>query len=125
MSKRAWPLLLLVFGTWMLNSRPAVSDDKGAVELTAKLSKIVAVDQDMESPLGEMLTYITERYSFHGKIVLNEQAFKAEGVEQPREQSVRIAKVTGVKLSTVLDMICKQINGACVVRSNHVEITTL
>ena len=124
MLMRACLLTLLFGGSLFLSGRTAGADDKGAVELTAKLSKIVMVEQPIESPLGEVLAHFTERYSVHGKIVLNEKAFKAEGVEQPREQPIRLEKMTGVKLSTVLDMICKQVDGACVVRANHVEITT-
>ncbi len=96
-----------------------------AKEMRERLSKPVTLENGIQAntSLREALEFISDRYDV--TILVDTQAFKAEGIDAIEEMPVRLPKMVGVKLSTVLRLLLAQINATYLIRSQHIEITTL
>jgi hypothetical protein len=78
---------------------------------------------EANTPLKDAIEMLGERYDL--AIILNNSAFKNDqGVESAEELFVALPRLVGLKLSTVLRLLVSQINGAYLVRGDHIEITT-
>lgn len=93
-------------------------------ELVAKLSKVVDIERPLESPLRDVLEFLSDRFEL--TIIVDPVAFK--NAEPPLEDvegtRVRLPKLPGVTLSTVLRLVLAPIGGTYLVRRDYVEITT-
>jgi hypothetical protein len=92
--------------------------------LKEKLSKPISLDRgiDANTPLKDALEFLTDRYDI--TILVDTNAFKAEGQEAVEDQPVRLPKMVGVSLGTVLRLLTGQINGTYLIRRDYIEITT-
>jgi hypothetical protein len=89
-----------------------------------KLAKPVNLEKGIEpnTVLREALEFISDRYDV--TILVDTQAFKAEGVEAIEDQPVKLPKMVGVSLATVLRLLAAQVNATYLVRRDYIEITT-
>jgi tetratricopeptide (TPR) repeat protein len=94
-------------------------------EMREKLNKTVDLEKGIEAntPLKDALEFLSDRYQI--TILVDSAAFKSDlSVDAVEEQPVKLPKMTGVSLATVLRMITAQINGTFMVRRDFIEITT-
>ena len=92
--------------------------------LAARLAKPVTLDKaiDPNTPLKDALEFFSDRYKI--TILVNTQAFKADQVEGVEDLPVKLPKLNGVSLGTVLRLLAREVNGAYIVRSDHIEVTS-
>jgi hypothetical protein len=93
-------------------------------EMKNKLAKPVSLEKGFpdNTALKEALEYLSDRYDV--TILVDTQAFKAEGVDAPEDQPIKLPRMTNVSLATVLRLLTAQINGTYLVRRDFIEITT-
>jgi hypothetical protein len=93
-------------------------------QLSAQLSKVVDIEKAIEAPLKDVLDFLADRFDL--TIIVDEVAFKnAETpLENVQDQRVKLPKLPGVTLSTVLRLVLSQIGGTYLVRRDYVEVTT-
>jgi hypothetical protein len=72
------------------------------------------------TPLKEAVEFISDRYDI--TLLVATQAFEAEGTTDVEAQPVKLPKLIGVKLSTVLRLLAAQIHGTYLIRPDFVEI---
>jgi Mg-chelatase subunit ChlD/tetratricopeptide (TPR) repeat protein len=89
-----------------------------------KLARPVTLDKGIEAntPLREALEFISDRYDV--TVLVDTQAFKAEGNDTVEETPVKLPKMNGVSLATVLRLLTAQANGTYLVRRDYIEVTT-
>jgi hypothetical protein len=97
--------------------RPAASLGEKLFELVNLPNGIAA-----NTPLRDALESLAERHEC--TILLDNAAFKEEGVENVEDQPVRLPRLSGVRLDTVLRRVAAQVYGVPLVRGDHLEITT-
>jgi tetratricopeptide (TPR) repeat protein len=93
--------------------------------LKNKLSRPVDLEKglDANTPLREVLEFLTDRYDV--TILIDVGAFKAEGkVEDVEVAPIKLPRMKGVSLATVLRLITGQIDGTYLIRRDYIEITT-
>jgi uncharacterized protein with von Willebrand factor type A (vWA) domain/tetratricopeptide (TPR) repeat protein len=91
-------------------------------DLQNVLSRPVNIDFE-SGPLKEALGWISDRYSV--PIVVDTQAFKDDlQINDVESQSVKLTKVVGVSLSTVLRLLLAQVQGTYIIRPDYIEVTT-
>jgi hypothetical protein len=103
-------------------AQPALAS--GPPELVAKLNKTISMKSPIDAALDLALTELAEQYGLDGKIHLDVPAFKAAGIEDVRGVMVKLDRLNEVRLSTVIDALLKQVDGACLVRDTHIVITS-
>jgi hypothetical protein len=94
-------------------------------ELRQKLSQPVTLDKGIEAntPFKDALEFISDRYDL--TILVDTNAFKVDNmIESVDDQTVRLPKMVGVSLGTVLRLLAAQVNGTYLIRRDYVEITT-
>jgi hypothetical protein len=91
--------------------------------LVEKLNNPVTLETgfDANTPLHDALDFLSDRYDM--TIVVDLKAFKEEGVEELGEFRVRLPKMKGVRLGTVLGLTLDQVDASYLVRRDHIEIT--
>jgi hypothetical protein len=100
-----------------------------AAVLRAKLAERVDLPNGFEAntTLKDALDFISETYGL--PITVDEEAFQAIEVQKVADQPVSLPKMKGVRLSTVMRLLLKQVKGnrycgAYLVRPDSVEVTT-
>jgi hypothetical protein len=125
-------LLLPYFLSLMIWCAPAPASSQNkeksttANELRNKLAGRVTLDKGMDSntPLKDAVEFLAERYDV--PIIVDAAAFRNDNqIDSVDEMQIRLPKMVGVKLSTVLRLLSAQVNGGYRIRSDHVEITTI
>ena len=98
---------------------------EGFQQLAHKLSLPISVEGgiDANTPLNDALEFLSQRHEV--PILVNTAAFKKAGTEDVETLPVKLPKIFGARLGTVLQMLLNQINAAYLVRSDHIEVTTL
>jgi hypothetical protein len=97
--------------------RPA---SRQAQELRAKLDVPITVEFE-PGPLKELLAFLQDRHGI--PIIVDEDAFKTdEQLIDVKGQQVKLDKVVGVKLRTVLHLVLVQVNGDFLVRDGMVVV---
>jgi tetratricopeptide (TPR) repeat protein len=93
-------------------------------DLISKMSKVVDIDKAIEAPLKDVLEFLSDRFDL--TLIINDAAFKAlePPLENVGETRVKLPKMPGVTLSTVLRLVLSAINGTYLIRRDFVEITT-
>jgi hypothetical protein len=96
----------------------------GAKAIRDKLSRPVTLENGVQpnTSLRDAREFISDQYEV--TILVDTQAFKAEGIDAIEEMPVRLSRMVGVKLSTVLRLLLAQIDATYLIRSSHIEITT-
>jgi len=93
--------------------------------MKSTLEKPVVLEKGLEKmTFGEAKQYFEDRFDI--TILVNEQAFKAAEAGEPNilEAQVKLDKMSGVSLATVLRLLTAQFNGTYIVRRDYIEITT-
>ena len=94
-------------------------------ELLQRLARPIKLEKgfDPQTPLKDVLDYLQDRYDL--PVLVNTEAFVSDQ-NQPAvgDQPVRLPPLIDVRLSTVLDRLAAQVQGAYVVQPDHVEFTT-
>jgi hypothetical protein len=75
------------------------------------------------TPLQEALDFLSDLYQI-GPILIDDIAFREAGMAQPGEVPVQLPRLTGVRLETVLHQLAAQVDGAILVRPDHLVLTT-
>jgi hypothetical protein len=93
--------------------------------MRAKLSTPITLLHGIEpnTPFKDALEFIVDRYDL--PVVVDREAFMQDNQDQSvDDKPVRLPRMVGVSLNTVLRLLAAQINGACLVRRDYIEITT-
>jgi hypothetical protein len=106
-------------------SEPAPRLPSRTVTLGRKLAELVTLKQGIEpnTPLKDALEHLAKAYNLT-PVLIDSESFKQAGVESPEEAPVRLPRVSGVRLGTVLQQLVAQVQGAYLVRGDHIEITS-
>ena len=88
------------------------------------LNKPVSLDKgiDRNSPLKDAMEFLADRYDV--TILVDEAAFRLEGTEAIGDMPVGLPRVSNVRLQTILQLLCEQVNGSYLVKPDGIEITT-
>ena len=74
-------------------------------------------------PLKEALEYLSDRYGV--TILIDTEAFKSDlMIPEVETTQVKVPKLVGVSLSTVLRLLLAQAQGTYIIRRDYVEVTT-
>jgi hypothetical protein len=92
--------------------------------LRDKMSRPINLERgiDAQTPLKDALEFLSDRYEL--TILVDSQAFKAEGTDAVEDQPVKLPKMIGVSLGTVLRLLTAQVNGTFLIRRDYIEVTT-
>jgi tetratricopeptide (TPR) repeat protein len=93
-------------------------------EMKNRLGRPVSLDKGFpdNTTLREALEFLSDRYDV--TILVDGQAFKAEGTDAIEDQTVKLPRMTNVSLATVLRLLTAQVNGTYLVRRDFIEVTT-
>ncbi len=94
--------------------------------LQRKLAEVINLKNgiDANTPLKDALEFLKQEYGL-APVLIDSQAFKSDvQIESVEDQPVKLPKMTGVRLGTVLQKLVAQVQRAYLVRSDHIEITT-
>jgi RNA polymerase sigma factor (sigma-70 family) len=96
-----------------------------AEKLVAKLNEPVIIDKEIENtPLKDVLAFLNDRYGV--AFIVNVQAFDRDNANRMVEDSpVRIPRMPGVSMRTLLRYLLGQVQGRVLVRSDHLEVVPL
>jgi tetratricopeptide (TPR) repeat protein len=94
-----------------------------ALELRDKLARPIDTNRAYDGiPLKDVLEQFADLYGV--TFLINPIPFKDAGNEKVEDMPVRIPKMPGVSLSTVLSYALSQVNATYLIRKDYVEITT-
>jgi hypothetical protein len=99
---------------------PAADQVKTVIK---KLSMPIDLEKgiDKDTPLQDALAFLSDRYDL--TILIDVQAFKEEPqVKEIENTKVRLAKMKGIPLGTVLRLVLDQANSTALVRAGYVQI---
>jgi type II secretory pathway component GspD/PulD (secretin) len=100
----------------------ASPDRQRAQRLRDLLSHPISIEFDA-GPLKEALGYLSERYDV--PILVDAGAFKDDLMaEEVETQPVKLPKMAGVSLGTVLRILLAQVQGTYMLRRDYIEVTT-
>jgi type II secretory pathway component GspD/PulD (secretin) len=102
------------------------SPSRTVVALCATLQREFDNDKKLDdAPLRDVLEFLSDKYKV--TFVVDTQAFEQANVgggKSVEDSQVRLPKMPGVALETVLRYLTAQIDGTYLVRRNYIEITT-
>jgi tetratricopeptide (TPR) repeat protein len=91
-------------------------------EIRNRLSTPITIDR-IDQTLGDALLYLQEKYGI--PIIIDEVAFDADlGEKDIRSRNVKLDKLSGVSLGTVLRLLLAQVQGTYIIRREFLEVTT-
>ncbi len=92
-------------------------------ELRNKLMAPYSMRDKIDGPLGDALTYLATDTGI--PILIDDQAFSLDLQENDiRSKNVKLDKLTGISLSTILRLLLAQVQGTPIIRREFVEVTT-
>jgi hypothetical protein len=105
-----------------LSSNP---NESTVEEQMQKLAQRFSVHRKMEAPLKDLLDWLHEQRSVNFRV--NRAAFQdlEPPLENVGETRIELAPLTNTRLDSVLTYVLRNVNGTCLVRRDHLEITTL
>jgi hypothetical protein len=91
-------------------------------EIRGRLAKPVALENGIQAntSLRDALEFMSDRYDL--TIFVNTEAFKAANVEMIEDTPVKLPKMLGVNLGTVLQLLTDQVHGTFLIRPDSIEI---
>lgn len=105
------------------------ADRNKAKQIQEKLSKPVNLEKgiDENTALKDALDFLADRYDL--TIIIDAKAFEAIGVAKVEEQPVKLPRMVGVSMATVLRLLLAQVKGdvytgTYLVRRDFIEVTT-
>jgi RNA polymerase sigma factor (sigma-70 family) len=105
---------------------PAPQEPRMSAEkLVAKLNEPVNIDKEIDNtPLKDVLGLLSDMYGV--RFIVNVQAFDRDNANRTVEDSpVRLVKMPGVSLRTLLRYVLGQVQGHALVRNDHLEVAPL
>jgi hypothetical protein len=122
-------VVVFVAGGFAWQAPPAAAPQEKSVEASAramreKLAKPVTLEKgfDQGTKLQEALDFLSDRYEV--SFILDRRGFQEELGSEAAEQEIRLPKLIGVRLSTVLRMITDQVSGSYLIKPDHILVTT-
>jgi hypothetical protein len=130
--------LLIALGTMLglpisvaLAQDGTVKSEHSTKEVRQRLNNPVSLEKGIEAntPFKDAIEFLSDRYDL--PIYIDQTAFKKKYETKPKEpfnpddQPVRLPRMVGAKLHTVLRLLSEQLGGTYLVRSGHVEITII
>jgi hypothetical protein len=105
--------------------QPAKSPNPKSVmaQIHQKLGLPIPMEAGVESDLRDVLDFLSERYGINFQV--NTEAFKQDEMAEVEKQMVKLRKMPAARLDTVLRLLLAQLNATYLVRTDHIEITTL
>jgi RNA polymerase sigma factor (sigma-70 family) len=95
----------------------------GPGAIVSRLTGAASIEQPIEGQsLKDVLDFLSERYQV--TFIIDNQAFDRAGKQNVADTQIRLQKMPGVTLDTILRHVLGQVGGAILVRSNHLEVTT-
>src|SRR5439155_22542514 len=92
-------------------------------EIKDKLNQPITIEFEPNTPLREALSHLAERYGL--TILVDTEAFKTDNNQPDIEnQPIKLPKLVGVSLATVLRAVLAQVNGTLLIRRDYIEVTT-
>src|SRR5439155_5119114 len=103
---------------------PAAQPRASAEKLVAKLNEAVNVDKEIDNtPLKDVLGFLSDKYGM--TFIVDVQAFDRDNANKTVEDKpVRLPRMPGVTLRTLLRYVLAQVQGTVLVRKDHLEVTT-
>jgi RNA polymerase sigma factor (sigma-70 family) len=103
---------------------PAAEPRKGAAAIVAKLNQRVNIEKEVDNtPLRDVLSFLSDKYDV--TFVVNVVAFDRDNANKHVEDNpVRLPKMPGVTLRTILQHLLAQVQGTVLVRNDHFEVVT-
>jgi tetratricopeptide (TPR) repeat protein len=97
---------------------------RNALRIRDKLNQTVNVDKEIENtPLKDVLSFLSDKYDV--TFIVDVQAFDRDNANRTVEDTpVRLPKMPGVTLGTILRFVLAQVQGTYLVRRDYIEITT-
>jgi tetratricopeptide (TPR) repeat protein len=97
---------------------------RNALRIRDKLLQPASIEKPIEGlPLKDVLDFLSEKYEL--TFIVDLQAFDRIGKKTVEDEQVRLPKMPGVALGTILRFILSQVNGSLIIRRDYVEITTV
>lgn len=95
-----------------------------ALQIRDKLNQSVQLDKQIENtPLKDVLDFLSDKYDL--TFIIDVKAFDRDnGNKNPEDMMVRLPKMPGVTLGTILRFLLAQIDGTYLIRRDYIEITT-
>jgi tetratricopeptide (TPR) repeat protein len=99
---------------------------RNALKIRDKMNTPVSLDKPVENaPLKDVLEFLSDKYEL--TFIVDTQAFEQAGVGGGRnveDSQVRLPKMPGVTLGTIMRFLLAQVNGTYLIRRDYIEITT-
>jgi hypothetical protein len=97
------------------------SKASGAAEIARRLASPVSLDDRIDTSFHEAIQFMEQKYGL--TILVDQSAFENDlGLPDVGSRNVSLAKMRDVRLSTVLQKLSAQVNGAYLVKADHVSI---
>lgn len=97
---------------------------RNALKIRDKLLQPASIEKPIDNaPLKDVLEFLSEKYDL--TFIVDVQAFDRIGKRTVEDEMVRLPKMPGVTLGTILRFLLAQVNGSLIIRRDYVEITTL
>jgi hypothetical protein len=94
---------------------------KEATALREKLTEPITLKAiDTNTALQDFVEYMVERFKLN--VIIDDWAFKSIDVDALRDQPITMPRLERVPLRTLLEHLCKQINGTYIILDNMVVI---
>ncbi len=97
---------------------------RNALRLRDKLNQPITIEKPLENvPLRDVLEFLSDKYEL--TFIVDTQAFNADkGVPNVEDSQVRLPRMPGVSLATILRFLLSQVQGTYLIRRDYIEITT-
>jgi hypothetical protein len=104
---------------------PAARPRTTAEAIVAKLASPASIDKAIDTaPLKDILDFISDKYQV--TFIINARTFdRYRGMRNVEDQSIRLPRMAGVTLQTVLHYLLGQVEGTALVRDDHIEVAPL
>jgi RNA polymerase sigma factor (sigma-70 family) len=100
-----------------------LADRSTTAALVAKLTGPASIDKPIDAqPLKDVLEFLGGRFGV--TFIVDIQAFDRIGKKTVEDEQVRLPRMPGVTLDTILRHLLAQVQGAILVRHNHLEVTS-
>jgi hypothetical protein len=88
------------------------------------LARKINLEQGLDATsLKEALEYLQDKTDV--LFLVDNDAFKRDiNIPEPENQKIKLPRMTGVRLSTVLEQLCSQLDGNYLVRPDYISITS-
>jgi hypothetical protein len=98
-----------------------INSQAKAREYREKLDQPIDIQFEAGTPFREALSHISERYGLN--ILIDDEAFKADiGENDIENKPIKIPRLNGVRLRTILRVLCQEVQGDFYIPGAHLMI---